>query len=115
MANAYAPYSGFKVGAALLACGRVFTGANVENASYPATMCAERVAVGSAVAAGCTDFQELVIVTEAASPAMPCGCCRQVLAEFNPALPLRSVAGDARRTVTLADIFPDPFVLPGDR
>lgn len=115
MANAYAPYSGLRVGAALLACGRVFVGANVENASYPATMCAERVAVGAAVAAGCADLQELVVVTEAASPAIPCGCCRQVLAEFNPTLPLLSVAGGKSRDTTLAEIFPEPFTLPGER
>lgn len=115
MSNAYAPYSGFRVGAALLACGRVFVGANVENASYPASLCAERAAVGAAVAAGCTDLEELAIVTEAAGPAVPCGCCRQVLAEFNAALPVVSVAGEERRDTTLADIFPEPFSLPGER
>jgi cytidine deaminase len=115
MANAYAPYSGFRVGAALLADGRVFAGANVENASYPAAMCAERVAVGAAVTAGCSDFERLAIVTEAARPTMPCGCCRQVLAEFNAFLPLVLVAGEERRDATLADIFPEPFSLPGER
>lgn len=99
----------------MLACGRVFVGANVENASYPATSCAERVAVGAAVAAGCTDFEELAVVTDAASPSMPCGCCRQVLAEFEPSLRIVSVAGEERRHVTLAEIFPEPFSLPGER
>lgn len=85
--NAHAAYSGFAVGAALL-CedGTVFTGCNVENLSFGLTMCAERVAIGSAVAAGHRRFQCLAIAADSDEVLSPCGACRQVLAEFNPAL-----------------------------
>lgn len=94
-ANAYAPYSRYAVGAALLATdGRVFVGANVENASYGLCSCAERNAVGTAVTAGAREFVAIVVVTASSPAAMPCGMCRQVLAEFAPGFSVRGYAPD---------------------
>jgi cytidine deaminase len=109
--QAYAPYSSFRVGAAILAGdGSIGIGCNVENASFPAGMCAERVAVGTLAARGVRQFDLLVIATEADSPTPPCGVCRQVLAEFAPSLPIISVtrSGAAERW-SLADLLPSPF------
>jgi cytidine deaminase len=89
-ANAYAPYSHFQVGAALLAAdGRVFTGCNVESASYGLTNCAERVAIGKAVSEGAREFAAIAVIgPEDAQPCAPCGACRQVLYEFGPEMPV---------------------------
>jgi len=81
--QAYAPYSKFSVGAAVLASdGRVFTGANVENLSFGLTLCAERVAISGAVAAGARRFDRIAVVADTSTPVSPCGACRQVMAEF---------------------------------
>lgn len=88
--HAHAPYSKFPVGAALLAAdGRVFSGCNVENLSFGLTLCAERVAIGSAIAAGTRDFVALAVVADTSEPISPCGACRQVMAEFGD-FPVRS-------------------------
>ncbi len=89
--HAYVPYSHFAVGAALRTKGgRIFTGCNVENLSFGLTICAERVAVGAAVAAGERDFEALAVVADSKEPVTPCGACRQVLAEFSTTLPVCS-------------------------
>lgn len=109
-ANAYAPYSGFAVGAAVLGqSGRVFTGCNVENASYGATICAERAALAAAVAAGERELLALVIVSGAKSPTPPCGICRQCLAEHGPTLVIRSCAANAQADYALNSLFPEAF------
>jgi len=85
--QAYAPYSGFSVGAAVLTkSGQVFAGCNVENASLGLTICAERSAVAAAVVGGKKDFEAIAIVANSNKPALPCGACRQVLAEFSPSM-----------------------------
>jgi cytidine deaminase len=109
--HAWAPYSNYHVGAALLDTdGGLHSGCNVENATYGATVCAERNAVAAAVRAGATRYAALVVHVEADDPAVPCGLCRQVLCEFATRLPILSVtrAGQRRRT-DLATLLPDPF------
>ncbi len=114
-AKAYAPYSKFKVGAALLAeDGRVFTGCNVENASYGLTNCAERTAVFKGVSEGATRFTALAVAGGEGEVAMPCGACRQVLAEFlPPEAPVRCVTLDGAviRDFTVGALLPGTFRL----
>jgi cytidine deaminase len=108
--RAYAPYSRFHVGAVLVGKdGRIFAGCNVENISFGLTICAERNAVFAAVAAGCREFERIIIVADTAVPASPCGACRQVLAEFNPDLEV--VLANFRglsETFQLSELLPRP-------
>lgn len=111
---AYAPYSRYRVGAALLtASGRIYDGVNVENAAYPTTMCAERVAVFKAVSAGEMQFTAIAVVT--ANGGSPCGSCRQVLAEFGleTIVVIADGAGQIVWETTVAELLPGAFT-PGD-
>lgn len=109
----YSPYSHFAVGAALLSGdGRVFTGCNIENASFGATNCAERTAIFKAVSEGVKDFKAIAIVCLGDQPAYPCGICRQVMSEFfNPETKILVEADGAVKTYTMSDILPDSFSL----
>jgi cytidine deaminase len=115
--QAYAPYSHFQVGAALLTRdGRQFRGCNVENAAYGLCNCAERTALFSAIAAGCQpgDFAALAVIADTSSPVSPCGACRQVMSELcNDTMPvlLTNLHGDVQET-TVAALLPGSFKLP---
>ena len=106
---AYAPYSNYRVGAALLArSGRVYFGANVENAAYSLTMCAERAAVFKAISEGEQEFEALAVVTS--NGGSPCGACRQVLREFAADLPVYIAdSSGIYREASVADLLPDSF------
>lgn len=109
--NAYAPYSQFHVGAALLSGdGRIFTGANVENASLGLTMCAERVALGAAISAGVRSVSAIAVAGEGPAGILPCGACRQALLEFSRgAVIVRCRPDGTQETMTLATLDPAPF------
>lgn len=113
--RAYAPYSRFRVGAAVLtASGRTYTGCNVENASYGLCNCAERTAIFSAVAAGDRELRCVVVYTPTATATSPCGACRQVINEFGPHARVVSVCDSAARLDTTLDaLLPGAFG-PGD-
>jgi cytidine deaminase len=109
--RAYAPYSGFRVGAAIYAGGEIYQGCNVENAAYGSTICAERTAAGAAILAGTRDFDAIAVVGDSETPTVPCGACRQFLAEFNPEM--RVIMGgrcDEVRVMTLEELLPEAFV-----
>jgi cytidine deaminase len=113
MPHAYAPYSKFHVGAAIRADGEVFTGVNVENASYPLSVCAERNAIAAAISAGKHRLEEVAVATNASPPAAPCGGCRQVLREFvaepdDVMITAINPQGE-RRAWTLGQLLPDSF------
>ncbi len=113
--NAYAPYSSFRVGAALLADdGRVFAGANVENASYGLSRCAEQSAVQALASEGGRTFETLVVVTDCDPPAAPCGACRQILVEFAPnaTVWLVSLSGHQQLRTSVAELLPGAFRFP---
>ena len=108
--KAYAPYSKFAVGAAVQCkSGAIFAGSNIENISYGLTICAERIAIGSAVAAGEREFVAIAVAADTTEPIVPCGACRQFLAEFSPDLIIVSATlrGD-RKIENLSRLLPDP-------
>ena len=110
--RAYAPYSKYKVGAAIRTKrNKVHSGANVENASYGLTVCAERTAAFAAVNAGDKELDAIAIVIDDDRLPTPCGACRQVLAEFSPNMKvILATTGGLRKETTLADLLPDPFL-----
>lgn len=111
--NAYAPYSGFQVGAALL-CenGEMFGGCNVENSSYGLTICAERVALGSAIAAGQRKFRAIAIIGSQEACCPPCGACRQFMVEFNPLMKvILASPGGERKIYDAKELLPEFFTL----
>ena len=113
--RAVAPYSGFQVGAALLTgSGKIFTGANVESASYGLTCCAERVVLFKALTEGAKNFRAIAIVADVVNGPMPCGACRQLLAEYAPEAVVwvaDSGKPEETRQLTVAELLPEPFVL----
>lgn len=116
---AYASYSGFQVGAALVTeAGKIYTGCNVENVSLGLTICAERSAIATAIAQGSKDFAAIAVVTAGKKPAIPCGGCRQVLAEFNSSMKILAATVDGKaQEFGLAELLPFPSqgILEGSR
>ena len=116
LASAYAPYSNFPVGAAVLCSdGAIYRGCNVENASFGLTICAERAAVFNAISDGHIDIAAVAVLTAAPKLCKPCGACRQVIAEFsqadNPIIVLTACAGDDSDMETISHLLPDTFTL----
>jgi cytidine deaminase len=112
MENAYAPYSGFRVGAAISTRdGKIVPGANIENSAYGNTICAETLAVCAAVSQGLKHFDSIAIATEADQPTPPCGACRQVLNEFAPEIGITSYTRDGKSASwTLGELLPHAFL-----
>ncbi len=108
--SAYAPYSQFSVGAALITkAGKIYTGCNIENVSLGLTICAERSAIATAIAQGSKDFDTIAVVTAGKTPAVPCGACRQVMAEFNPNIKIIAATVDGEvQEFDLAELLPFP-------
>jgi cytidine deaminase len=109
--HSYAPYSRFRVGAAVRTRdGQVYTGANIENAAYPTSLCAERVAIHKAVSEGHREIDTVAVVADGREPAMPCGACRQVMAEFGVRRVIAAPPGGRPRVCTLRQLLPEPFL-----
>ncbi|MCR4427893.1 MAG: cytidine deaminase [Caldiserica bacterium] len=108
---AYAPYSHYKVGAAVLAgSGKTYTGCNIENASFPLSMCAERVALFKAISEGEKELLALAVVANSSTISVPCGGCRQVIVEFAPEIPIALCNIEGKRKIVKArDLLPFPF------
>jgi homotetrameric cytidine deaminase len=107
--QAYAPYSGFAVGAAVQCeSGAVFVGSNIENISYGLTICAERIAIASAVAAGEREFVAIAVVADTSEPIVPCGACRQFLAEFPELIIVSATVRGGQKIESLSHLLPDP-------
>ena len=113
MKNSHSPYSRFAVGAALeCSDGEVYTGCNVENASFGATICAETVAIVTAVARGKREFRRVAIVSDGSDYTLPCGTCRQMLQEFAPEIEILGARADGRYvSYRLRELMPFPFTL----
>ncbi|MEO0198625.1 MAG: cytidine deaminase [candidate division WOR-3 bacterium] len=111
LSNAYSPYSGYRVAAAVLSKdGRIFTGVNIENSSYGLTICAERVAIFNAVSAGCKNLSMIAIVSDNPDiPPYPCGACRQVMAEFNKDIKIVIKKSEKIIELSLTDLLPYSF------
>ena len=109
--HAHAPFSGFRVGAALLdKSGRIITGCNVENATYGLTVCAERVAIFKAISEGCTKFKAIAVAADSETLTPPCGACRQIIWEFCGDIPVYMVnLQGKRKKIQMRDLFPSPF------
>lgn len=115
--NAHAPYSNFRVGAALRTRrGEVVLGCNIENSAYGQSICAETLAIASAVSQGLRDFEEIAIATAGGDPTPPCGACRQVLNEFAPNIRISSYTRDGKEAAwSLEELLPHAFVLNPSR
>ena len=110
--KAYAPYSNYKVGAALLTkSGKVYTGCNIENSSYGLTNCAERTAVFKAVSEGEMEFEEMAIYADSPNLPTPCGACRQVLSEFGPELKITIISNKEQMVTSISELLPLRFKL----
>lgn len=111
MKNAYVKYSNFKVGAALLTkSGKVYTGCNIENSSYGATICAERVAFTKAISEGETEFEAIAVASNLKGFTYPCGICRQFMSEWGLDIKLITTSGDQIRVHTIGELLPEAFV-----
>lgn len=116
MKQAYAPYSGFRVGAALLTRdGRIYLGCNIENASYGATNCAERTAIFKAVSEGQREFEAIAVVCSEGTPAYPCGICLQVMSEFSPDIRIILEGEEGPKSYALSDFLPNAFRLQQEK